>query len=251
MHKFFAKTEYLGKKVIFLPQCHSTNEEAQRIIKSEPDPFGTVVISQYQTKGRGQRGNEWKSEPQKNALFSLILRPEFITIKTQFKLHVITSLAIYDALFPSLGGLLRIKWPNDIYYKNQKLGGILIENSLCTDKIENSVIGIGLNVNQENFDLPNATSLFEITQKKSEVNELIETVIVSLEKRIKCQDNHSFGTLKREYERRLFRFDEMKLYRDIHGDFQGRIIGIDDTGKLIIEKSVGIQLYDLKEVAFL
>ncbi len=250
MHKFFAKTESLGKKVIFLPQCHSTNEEAQKLLKSGDFIVGTTVISQHQTGGKGQRGNSWESEPGRNALFSVILDASFIPIKESFRLHMLTSLALHDTLFPILGKNLKIKWPNDIYYKNQKLSGILIENIIAKRNLEHSVIGIGININQEAFTSPQATSIKEITQLDHEVNEVIEDLLCSLEARIKRLKGHPMDTLRREYERKMYRLGEVAKYTDPEGAFHGTIKGIDPSGKLQIEKDGRTALYDFQEVSF-
>ena len=158
MHKFFAKTQFLGKKVVFLPECHSTNEEAQSLLNDQLIE-GTTIITTNQKKGKGQRGNVWESEPGQNATFSTILKPKFISPANQFLLHLISSLAIHDALFPILGKKMKIKWPNDIYYNDFKICGVLIENTIRGNRIEYAIIGIGININQTNFEHPNISSL--------------------------------------------------------------------------------------------
>ncbi|HZX59878.1 MAG TPA: biotin--[acetyl-CoA-carboxylase] ligase, partial [Mucilaginibacter sp.] len=118
---------------------------------SKPLPDGTVIMADDQHAGRGQQNNRWHSEPGKNLTFSLLLRPSFLSVTRQFDLTRAVSMGIIEALRPFLGEKLKIKWPNDIYYEDRKMGGILIENTLQSNQIKNSVIGIGLNINQEAF----------------------------------------------------------------------------------------------------
>ena len=250
MHKFFAKTEYLGKKVLILPQCHSTNDEAQKLLKSKDFINGATVITDHQLNGKGQRGNSWVSEPGKNALFSLILETHFISMKKPFDLHMIISLALYDTLFPILGKNLKIKWPNDLYYKSSKLAGILIENTISKGQFENSVIGVGINVNQDKFHLENASSLLEITQNEHAINEIIENFLINLERRIATFDTEKSDALKNEYERKLYLIGKTRVFKDSEGQFVGELIGVHDSGKLKIHNGNKLHLYDIKEISY-
>ncbi|MFY0625200.1 MAG: biotin--[acetyl-CoA-carboxylase] ligase [Reichenbachiella sp.] len=249
MHKFFAKTEYLGKKVIFLPQCHSTNEEAQSILSKNVEE-GTCIITANQSQGKGQRGNSWESEPDKNITFSIILKPDFLTVINQFGLHIISSLAIYEVLFDFAGKNLKIKWPNDIYFNENKIGGILIENSIRGKNIDSSIIGIGINVNQIAFENDHATSLKEISGLKFEINDLIEKIIIALEKRYSQLKNGEYDKLKIQYLRRLYLYELPSLFKSDNQLFTGTIKGIDSDGKLIINDETADRLFDFKEVEF-
>ena len=144
--------------IIWLDSIDSTNEEAKRHIS---DIDNLSVLSAYeQTEGRGQRGNTWTSTPGENLMFSIVLKNPKISARDQFGINEITSLSVVD--FLSQHGIsARIKWPNDIYVGSKKICGILIENSLRGSGISSSIIGIGLNINQRNFDvnLPNPTSM--------------------------------------------------------------------------------------------
>lgn len=250
MHKFFAKTEYLGKKVIFLPQCHSTNEEARQLMANESVKEGTTIITADQTKGKGQRGNNWESEPDKNITFSIIINPGFLVPNDQFQLHIITTLAIYEVLFKIVGKNLKIKWPNDIYFLDRKLGGILIENSIRQQRIDDSIIGIGINVNQIHFQNKNATSLQEITLELFDTHELIELIIINLEKRYDELKNGETDLLQSQYLRRMFRFDKMSKFKKGNRTFDGIISGIDSKGRLIISENGTDYTFDFKEVEF-
>lgn len=251
MHKIFAKTLFLGKIVHFLPQCHSTNEEAQKLLKNKKTNEGEIVITETQLGGKGQRGNTWESEPGKNLTFSIILKPCFIKISDQFSLHIVTSLAIYDSLYSILGKKLKIKWPNDIYYEDRKLGGILIENSIRANSIENSIIGIGLNINQTEFSIVKATSLAEICLQNFDLNDILESILLNLEKRYLKVKQNRIEQLFDHYRLRMYRYQTQHSFKDTSGSFKGKIINIDKSGQLMIETDDQIRSYSFKEVEFL
>lgn len=251
MHKFFAKPQFLGKKVLFLSQCHSTNDKAAELMKEKPQIEGTTIITEDQTHGRGQRGNVWESEPGKNAIFSFILRPNTISAQRQFQLHLITTLAIHQALFPILGKELKIKWPNDIYYRDRKLGGILIENTLKGTQIDSAVVGIGINVNQIHFTNIHATSLKEITEDTYEINDLIEQILIEVEKKYLELKNGHIKILEVQYLRRLYLYNQMCTFEATGRIFQGKITGVNPVGLLQIQEDNLTHEFAFKEVAYL
>lgn len=251
MHKFFAKTLFLGKKVCYLPECHSTNEVAHNIISREKPIEGLVVLADRQTKGKGQRGNTWESEPGKNLTFSTILKPSFIKIPDQFGLHLVSSLAIHDALFTILGNKLSIKWPNDIYYEDNKLGGILIENSIRGNGIEYSIIGIGINVNQLVFETPHATSLADIGLQEFSIMEVAENILANLEKRYLLLKNGHFTSLLNEYHARLYKYGQNQLFSENGILFTGKILGVEKSGKIRVKTGEDVLSFDFKEIEFL
>lgn len=250
MHKFFAKTQFLGKKVIFLPECHSTNDYALDLLKNESQIEGTTVITANQTQGKGQRGNTWESEPEKNITFSFILRPGMIPPNLQFQLHIITTLSIYNLLFPTLGQKLKIKWPNDIMYADKKLGGILVENTLKGQNIEYSVVGIGLNLNQLRFVNEKATSLSEISGEVYEVNDLIEKLLIQFEKTYLSLKNGNIKSLTAQYIRRLYLLNKPHSYETGGRIFRGTIVGIGPTGLLQIQEADQVHKFAFKEVNY-
>ncbi|MCV9387702.1 biotin--[acetyl-CoA-carboxylase] ligase [Reichenbachiella sp. ABR2-5] len=249
MHKFFAKTQFLGKKVIFLPQCHSTNEVAMSLVNHGHAREGMVVITEDQTAGKGQRGNSWHSEPGKNLTFSFIIKPHFVSLDRQFQLHTIVSLGILDAIRKFTNEQLKVKWPNDIYLGEKKLGGILIENTIRGSQIDYSVVGIGLNANQVSFELPNATSL--IIHNKVEVNldELAEEVLIQIEKRY-SQVQEGINLMS-EYEASLFGKERERNFQDGKGKFRGIIKGVNENGQLMVWDQQCLRTYNFKEVSFL
>lgn len=250
MHKILANTYFLGKNIIYLPECHSTNEEAYRRFKAGEAKEGSILITDRQTKGKGQRGNQWFSEPGMNLTFSLILTPGFLDASEQFGLNMAVALGIKDALSDYVPDIM-VKWPNDIVHRlNGKLGGILIENSVSSQGIEVSVVGIGLNINQLHFPFPNATSLAVLAGAPMDMEEIFKVVITRIEKYYLLLKKGKEKTLRNLYQYHLFRFGELSTYNDGE-DFTGQIIGISDQGKLIIEKnSRSIHHYSFKQVKF-
>ena len=168
MCKKTANYLFKDKTNIYVSECLSTNDFLTHLTKKNNLGEGTTVMTDYQVKGKGQRNNMWESKKKKNLLFSLLLKPD-IPLSDQFKLHIIISLAIKETLTKlDLRGV-KVKWPNDIYINDKKISGILIESQIFNKKIKQVVIGIGLNINQNNFDDLNATSILKETGNKSDI----------------------------------------------------------------------------------
>lgn len=229
--------------------CHSTNDEAALLVEKQNVIEGTIVTTDNQTAGRGQRGNSWDSAPGKNLTFSIILKPGFVAIVQQFDLNIAVSLGITDYLNTEKNGF-EVKWPNDIYFNDRKVCGILLHNTIKGNHIAHTIAGIGLNVNQQEFDLPSATSISLITGKVYNLQEVFERVITSIEKRYLQLRRREIDQLKQEYLQRMYRFGQDCLYRA--GDvFSGRITGVSDEGRLEIETGKGMRQFGFKEVEFL
>jgi len=246
-------TLFTGKLIKYLPSCHSTNDVAVQMIQSEHVVFeGTVIITDNQTAGRGQRGNVWEANAGENLTFSLILKPSFLKASDQFQLNVAISLGVLDFLREFIDADLSVKWSNDIYHENKKMGGILIENSLQGYQIGHSIIGIGLNINQTKFDNLSATSLRNITQNplKYDLSEMLKKLLENLEMNYLKIKNNGYEFLKTKYLANLFRFQEYHYYRSNGQQFTGKIVGIDETGKLGIETGGNVIYFDFKEVQF-
>ncbi|MFD2203581.1 biotin--[acetyl-CoA-carboxylase] ligase [Shivajiella indica] len=251
MYKILANTLFLGKDIHYLTECHSTNDIAMEKIKTRELAEGSVIITDSQIKGRGQRGNRWWSEPGKNLTFSLVLQPHFLNPTEQFNLNMVISLAVWEVLSDDLDGI-KIKWPNDIYHiEKGKIGGILIENLINQKGMDYSIVGIGLNVNQEMNELPMATSFLSLTGKVWERWEIFKSLISKIEKYYLQLKQGNINELKNLYLEKLFRLNQWCSYDD-GGEFKGKIIGINKEGKLIIEKKDGsLNHYGFKEVKYL
>lgn len=251
MNKLKPKTQLVGKNIVYLTSCHSTNEYASKLIQNNDFFNGTIVITEDQTAGKGQRGNVWIAEPGKNLTFSIILCPDFLPASMQFNLNMAVSLGIYDALSTVLDNKLKIKWPNDLYYGNQKFGGVLIENSLLGSKLNTSIIGIGINVNQDSFLYQTATSLKNILGKEIDIATIGNSISENIELRFNQLKENDWVLLKKEYLSRLYKIGEYARFEDQNGHFEGTIIDISKEGKLLIEQNDFVKSYDIKEITYL
>src|SRR5690606_16121061 len=159
---------FSGQNLITLKRVSSTNDYLkQELSKSTPFNEGTVIMAEEQTAGKGQKGSKWISDPGKNLTFSLLLKPTFLSPVHQFDLNIAVCVSIFETLFPLMGNQVKMKWPNDIFVNDKKLGGILIENILQGNSWKESIIGIGINVNQEDFgDLENACSIKQLLHRE-------------------------------------------------------------------------------------
>lgn len=250
MHKLFKNTVFIGKKAFFLPTCHSTNEMASVLMINKQPLNGTVVYTDFQSQGKGQRGNRWESEKAKNILISVILETDFVEPSNFFDLTIMTSLAIYDILSDYIKEGINIKWPNDMYCQGKKVAGILIENYIKQEKIEWCILGVGLNVNQTDFNEPNAVSLANICDQQFDREEIINMLLQRLEKRYFELKQGKTKKLKDEYLDKLYWKDELHVFQSEGTFFNGRIVGVDRNGKLLIELDDGERYFDFKEISF-
>ncbi len=252
MHKFFAKTSFLGKNVISLPECHSTNDLLMDYARLGKAQEGTIVITDYQTVGKGQRGNQWESEPGANLLYSVLLHPRYLDPKSQFYLGLCMALATVNAIevFVPPQPKLEVKWPNDLYLNDKKLAGILLESSLAGSKVDFVVLGMGLNVRQLNFSNPMATSLLN-EQLDLQKEELLEEILIQLEKELRVLEAGNYQSILEAYYERLRWMEEEHVYEAQGHQFSGVIKGIDGQGRLLMKVEDHERVYDIKEIKFL
>lgn len=252
MHKIFAKTLFLGKHVVYLPECHSTNTVASEMAAKSGLAEGTVVVTDKQTKGRGQRGNTWESAAGKNLTFTLVLKPAFLKLTDQFSMSMLVSLAVRSVFEKfSEKSDVRVKWPNDIYIGENKCAGILIENSLRGNKLDYMLVGIGMNVNQAVFPLEGATSLFLETGLESELREVLLQTLLTIEKYYLLLKNKGVFALRPEYLSYLLWKDELHVFQSADRKFTGKILGVDRNGRLVVESDSGQESYEVKEISFI
>lgn len=237
-----------GKEIIHLSEIDSTNNFAAKLLSENLCQNGSVIMADVQTQGKGQRGNIWLSESGKNLLSSFIFKSDNLSVDRQATLTWATSLSLIETL-RKFNIEAQVKWPNDIVVAGKKIAGILIENQLQGSKINCSIIGIGVNLNQTSFENLNATSLLLETKKTVEPKSFLTSL--AQEMNLLFQFDNNSDLLKKEYENNLFQMNELKRYIDENGEFYGKIIGTSDEGKLIIEKSNKIETYGMKEVVFL
>lgn len=238
---------------IHLPETESTNLYARSVNSSA---MVTLISTDHQTAGRGQRGNSWESAAEKNLLFSLIIKPESIPASQQFALCELISAALCNVLSRYTTDI-RIKWPNDIYYRDRKLCGILIEHDLEGSHLSRTIIGVGLNVNQEEFisDAPNPISLRQILGHEVERETLLKEIVEHFVEVYSQYTLHptilSRATLHERYTALLYRQGIEATYRDAQGLFTATLRTVELDGRLILETSQGQQRsYLFKEVSF-
>ena len=235
-----------------LKEIDSTNRYLWSLLEDKSLPEGSVVYTDFQTAGRGQAGNFWESEEGKNLLFSLLVYPDFLPANQQFLISQIVSLSVKKVLERYIKEV-RVKWPNDIYWKEQKICGILIENDLMGEWMSRSVIGVGLNVNQEKFhsDAPNPVSLFQITGKKYKRDELLEDFLHVFFDYYTLLLQERIDEIRTAYVEALFHGDGYYGYTDRNGTFEAVVYSIEPTGHLILQLRTGeLRRYAFKEVAF-
>jgi BirA family biotin operon repressor/biotin-[acetyl-CoA-carboxylase] ligase len=245
---------FVGQNFITLKEVDSTNNFLKDLLSnSKPLMEGTVIMAENQYAGRGQQQNGWHAQPGKNLTFSMLLTPRFLAITDQFDLIRAVSLGVFDALEPLLGNKLKIKWPNDIYYAGYKLGGMLIENMVQAGQIRNSIIGIGLNVNQDSFPqgLSNAISIKQILHADYDLKALLSEICRHIEAWYLNLKAGKVSFVRDTYLSRLYWLEESKSFRTEKGIFTGTIKNVRCNGLLVIENNNGDELeFRLKEIEF-
>lgn len=239
--------------IIELEQTDSTNNYANLLIEQNKVKNNTVVWSQNQINGRGQKGSNWHSEPYKNLTFSLIYLPTNLLIYRQFFMMQAVSLAVCDFI-KTFEVEPKIKWPNDIYVINNKICGILIESSCMGNNIYSVVAGIGININQTLFNnnIPNPTSLKLQTNKNYVLNILLNKLLQHLNYRLTELETGNYDNLMENYVKLLYRFNEIHNFKDSAGIFKAKIVGVEETGELILLDQHNIERkYIFKEVGYL
>lgn len=243
----------IGSKIIRIDQIDSTNNYAAEQILTKRPQEGTLFISDRQVGGRGQASNRWESEPYQNLTFSVVLYPDYLPIQEQFLISKAFSLSVVDFLRLHTDRVT-IKWPNDIYVGNRKVCGMLIENSIHHDKIGSCIVGIGLNINQMNFvsDAPNPISLKQITGKTLPLDLALTQLCNCMTHRYAAILEDQCDALHHDYLFALYRLGEWHHFADQNTDYIGRILGVDEFGRLVIEDQKGRHSsYNFKEVRYL
>ena len=224
-----------------------TDEKIPKFQDSLDKDRSLAVVAEYQTAGKGCGSNSWESERGVNLTLSMLIHPEDIPANEQFRITEITSLALCETLEGYVNQRVEIKWPNDIYVGNSKICGILIENSLQGNTIKDSIIGIGLNVNQRRFvsDAPNPVSIYQLTGKETDREELLNRFLSVF------GDIYESKTTCFAYRERLFMRGKDCLYKDKTSCFTATLTDVLPDGRLVLlDKSGQERLYAFKEVEF-
>lgn len=246
---------FLGNRLIRLKKVESTNDYLKTLVSETKNQLeGLVVIADAQTKGRGQQGTKWLSEPGMNLCFSIYLKPK-LDLSKQFVISQITSLALVDFIKSNGIEEVSIKWPNDIYINNEKVAGMLIENLVKDKRIEHSIIGIGLNVNQLKFDasLTNPTSLsLQLNEQQLDLQKLLVQFLSLLEKYYRMvRVDYKYELIHQEYDQKLYQKNQSCDYLIDGSRVEGSIKGINQYGQLIVQVNNELKTVDLKEIQFL
>ncbi|WP_027880362.1 biotin--[acetyl-CoA-carboxylase] ligase [Mesoflavibacter zeaxanthinifaciens] len=240
-------------RIIKLNAIDSTNLFLRSLsIDTNVEDF-TVVVAKHQTKGRGQMGTVWSSQDTKNLTFSVFKRFVNLKLDQHFVISMVASLAVINTLKKLNLPKLSVKWPNDILSANKKICGILIENVIKQNNVAATVVGIGLNVNQVNFsNLPQASSLLNVTGISYDLDELLQSILKELEILFDLVESNQFKTIKTTYESYLFRKDKPSTFKNEEGLFSGFIKGVSNEGLLevLLEDNI-LKTFDLKTIKLL
>jgi len=242
----------IGSYIERINEIGSTNYYAETQLLTKRPPEGAVFVADSQVDGRGQISNKWESEPKMNLTFSIILYPDFVEIERQFEISKAISLGVADFL-KEITDIVSIKWPNDIYIGKGKVAGILIENSVLTNKISSCIVGIGLNINQIVFtsNAPNPVSLSQITGNVYDLDKSLSGLCRNIDFRYNQLRSRQFIRIDKDYTDMLFQRGIWSIYSDECGDFEGKLLGVDLSGRLQIEiRSGEIKKFQFKEVNF-
>lgn len=240
--------------IIKLDATPSTNDFLKALLTNQYVENFTVVTAENQTSGRGQMGAKWEVESGKNLTFSVLVKDVLTEINSIFHLNVLVAVSITEALEHFNIPNLAIKWPNDILAVNKKIAGVLIENSLKGNGEIFSVVGIGLNVNQKNFDeLPKATSLSCILNHDLDKDAVMVAVIQNLKRNVALLQIGEYDKFWQIYNKKLFKKGVPMPFEDKEGvRFMGIIQGVTPFGKLkVILEDDSLKTFDIKEVQML
>jgi BirA family biotin operon repressor/biotin-[acetyl-CoA-carboxylase] ligase len=240
-------------KLIKLDAIDSTNEFLKGLSNKQEVQNFTVVSAETQLNGKGQMGAKWDSDSGKNLIMSVLVSDFLFEIEDVFNLNVVVSLAVINVLEACGIPELSIKWPNDIMSANKKIGGILIENSIKGDGTITSVVGLGLNINQIQFDnLPRASSLAVICNSNFDKDEILFQIVSKFEELIPIYNDNA-TSIWEEYSKKLFKIGVPTAFsRENNQNFMGIIVGVSSVGKLQVQlEDDSICEYNLKEVQML
>ena len=211
----------------------STNNYAMGLVHAGVAQHGTVVFTHYQNKGKGQRGKSWESEPGANLSFSIILQPHFLLPAQMFQLLAVTALSVRQVLEKYIGDEAKIKWPNDLYWRDRKTGGILIENVLRGTQWQWAIAGIGINVNQTTFgQLHNPVSIKQIIGKETPIKELAQAIHTNLLHSVAELEKEGFEEFLQQYNRLLYKQGEQVTLKKGNRSFTTTINGVSRQGQL-------------------
>ncbi len=239
--------------IIRLNETDSTNEYLRRMLQTHSLPEWTVVTTEFQTAGKGQKGASWESARGENIMMSYLLRPHFLPVQRQFLLSETGALAITKALNEYTEDI-RIKWPNDIYWRDLKICGTLLETEWQGNKIETCISGNGINVNQTEFlsDAPNPVSLRQITGQTVDREEVLHNILRYTMQYYEDLKEGKEDEIMTAYHQQLYRNEGFHPYEDANGCFEAEIVAVAPSGQLTLRDTEGNERpYWFKEVKYL
>ena len=241
---------YFGIPHIYLDIVDSTNSYAHDVISKNNPSEGTAISAGFQTNGRGQIGRLWEGEADKNIYTSIILKPSFVKPADQFLINQAISIGLSEFCRITLNKVVRIKWPNDIYVRNRKLCGILIQYILSGNTINYGIIGIGVNVNQQNFsnELHNPTSMILEKKMVMDIKNLREDLFSSLEYWYEKLKSGEISEIREKYLSILYRLHEECIFLVKGKKLTGVIVGVEDQGRLMIKTNSRVEAFSLNEL---
>lgn len=247
-------TKFIGQIHYAFDSLASTNEFATQLLRKQNVREGTLITTKHQFQGKGQAGNSWSSNPNENIAMSVLLRPSFLKPINQFYLNILAALAVRKALIQFVNLPIDVKWANDILIDRKKVCGILIQNTLSGEQITNTIVGIGVNINQTSFEahLTKATSLALETEANYDIKLVIEAICQQLEHYYAILKAEQFELLRQRYFEHLYQFEEWAWYKRPTGTpFKGKIVDLSPIGALMVARESGVETFGLKEIVFL
>tara|TARA_B100000900_G_scaffold285120_1_gene244349 strand:+ start:4484 stop:5227 length:744 start_codon:yes stop_codon:yes gene_type:complete len=243
-------TLFVGHNLLKFSFLSSTNDCCWELLSDKSLPDGTVVWSPLQTQGKGQRGKSWLSEEGKSLSFSIVFKPK-VNVSEQYFLNKAISLGVCEGV-AFLGVKSKIKWPNDIYVGNKKLAGILIENSLRGRLLQDVIVGVGVNINQEEFPkyLPNPVSLKQVLQQTFDIEVVLKEFCYYIEKRYMQFMAGHFEKIDADYHNVLYRHQQMQTFQVGNERFEAQIVAVDKAGKIKLLHQGHTAVYAMGEVEF-
>lgn len=238
---------------IHLDAVDSTNSYIRRLLQQGVEFDGlTLVVADSQIAGRGQKGNSWESEDGKNLTFSILCHPRFLKASEQYLMSQMIALSVQETYSHYVDDVT-IKWPNDIYWRDKKISGTLIECDLIGKNIDNCVVGTGMNVNQETFfsDAPNPISLKMITGKDYDLKDLLDEVARRFVSYLEFAESGGADAIRQRYKQRLYRRSGYHLYNDANGNFMAALVDVENSGRLLlVDTHNTVRRYEFKELKF-
>lgn len=248
-------TLFIGRDLQHFKRLDSTNAYLRNLlhVQTEKITEGLVVVTDEQFAGKGQLGAGWITEPGKNLTCSILLKPGFLLPAEIFYLNKAIALAVRSAVEEFITGqTISIKWPNDVYAGNKKIAGVLIENGFQTTAVQYSIIGVGLNVNQTEFDpaIPNPVSMKMITGKDFDLQTVLEKLAGAIEHYYLMLRRFDFKQVDDLYHTHLYAIGKERKFKSADNEFSGIIEGVDVNGKLILRTDGEMKKFEVKEIGF-